>query len=72
MQLTRSFRMPWCKIQELQARLDDAGQPQRQQGGFLDSMRDALFGRAASVSPRLCISGPARGGRCRQLLVPSK
>ncbi|HEY2527679.1 MAG TPA: DUF2076 domain-containing protein [Xanthobacteraceae bacterium] len=32
-------------IEELQAQLGDTGQPQRQQGGFLDSMRDALFGR---------------------------
>lgn len=31
-------------IQELQAQLDDSGRPQRQQGGFLDNMREALFG----------------------------
>jgi hypothetical protein len=33
-----------ARIQELEAQLDDAGQSQRQQGGFLDSMRNALFG----------------------------
>jgi hypothetical protein len=33
-----------ARIQELEAQLDDAGEPQRQQGGFLDSMRNALFG----------------------------
>jgi hypothetical protein len=35
-----------ARIQELQAQLGSgAAQPQRQQGGFLDNMRDALFGR---------------------------
>jgi uncharacterized protein len=44
-----------AQIQELQAQLDDAGQSQRQQGGFLDSMRDALFG---SNEPRASVSYP--------------
>jgi hypothetical protein len=34
-----------ARIQELQAQLGGAAQPQRQQGGFLDNMRDALLGR---------------------------
>jgi len=33
-----------ARIEELQAQLGDAGQSQRRQGGFLDSMRDALLG----------------------------
>jgi hypothetical protein len=33
-----------ARIEELQAQLGDAGQLQRRQGGFLDSMRDALLG----------------------------
>jgi hypothetical protein len=34
-----------ARIEQLQAQLGSAVQPQRQQGGFLDNMRDALFGR---------------------------
>ena len=34
-----------ARIEQLQAQLGGAVQPQRQQGGFLDNMRDALFGR---------------------------
>jgi uncharacterized protein len=34
-----------ARIEQLQAQLGSAAQPQRQQGGFLDNMRDALFGR---------------------------
>jgi uncharacterized protein len=34
-----------ARIQDLQEQLGGAAQPQRQQGGFLDNMRDALFGR---------------------------
>src|SRR5215469_12012050 len=33
------------RIEQLQTQLGAAAQPQRQQGGFLDNMRDALFGR---------------------------
>jgi uncharacterized protein len=33
-----------ARIEELQAQLGDAGQSQRRQGGFLDTMRDALLG----------------------------
>ena len=34
-----------ARIEQLQAQLGGAVQPQRQQGGFLDNVRDALFGR---------------------------
>jgi hypothetical protein len=34
-----------ARIEQLQTQLGAAAQPQRQQGGFLDNMRDALFGR---------------------------
>jgi hypothetical protein len=34
-----------ARIEELQAQLGGAAQPQQQQGGFLDNMRDALVGR---------------------------
>jgi len=34
-----------ARIEELQEQLGGPAQPQRQQGGFLDNMRDALFGR---------------------------
>lgn len=34
-----------ARIEELQAQLGGGAQPQRQQTGFLDTMRDALFGR---------------------------
>jgi hypothetical protein len=34
-----------ARIGELQAQLVGAAQPRQQQGGFLDNMRDALFGR---------------------------
>ncbi len=32
-------------IQELEAALNQGNQPQQQQGGFLDNMRDSIFGR---------------------------
>jgi hypothetical protein len=54
-----------ARIEELQAQLGGAAQPQRQQGGFLDNMRDALFGRnephgsVPTVRPQTAQSGTA-------------
>jgi uncharacterized protein len=54
-----------ARIEELQSQLGDAAQSQRRQGGFLDSMRDALLGSnepPASVPtarPRTAQSGYA-------------
>jgi uncharacterized protein len=39
-----------ARIEELQAQFGGAGQPQQQQGGFLDSMREAVFGRPRETS----------------------
>jgi hypothetical protein len=39
------------RIQELEAQLGDAGQSQRKQSGFLDSMRNALFGSDEPHTP---------------------
>jgi hypothetical protein len=51
------------RIEELQAQLDDAGQLQRRQGGFLDSMRDALFGsNEPDASPPTARPQPAQSG----------
>jgi hypothetical protein len=53
------------RIQELQAQVGDAGQSQRQQSGFLDSMRNALFGTnephapVSTVHPQAGQSGSA-------------
>jgi hypothetical protein len=54
-----------ARIEELQAQLGGAAQPQRQQGGFLDNMRDALFGRnephgsVPTVRPQVAEPGTA-------------
>lgn len=43
-----------ARIEELQAELGGGEEPQQRQGGFLDSMRDALTGRATATSvPRV-------------------
>ena len=53
------------RIEELLTQLGDAGQPQRRQGGFLDSMRDALLGSnepqapVPTARPRTAQSGSA-------------
>ncbi len=38
-------------IQELEAALNQGNQPRQQQGGFLDSMRDSIFGRREEPQP---------------------
>jgi hypothetical protein len=53
------------RIQELEAQRSDVGQSQRQQSGFLDSMRNALFGSnepdapVSTVRPQAAQSGSA-------------
>ena len=43
-----------ARIEELQAELGGGGEPQQRQGGFLDSMRDALgFGEARGSVPNV-------------------
>jgi hypothetical protein len=57
-----------ARIEQLQAELDSAAQPQQQQGGFLDNMRDALFGRdeprgsVPTVRPQVAQPAETPGG----------
>lgn len=52
-------------IQDLEAALNQGGQPQQQQGGFLDSMRDSIFGRRDEPQQ------PQAGARWNSGSVPS-
>lgn len=50
-----------ARIEDLQAQLGDDQPPQQQQGGFLDSMREAVFGRDGGRGSVPTVRPPATG-----------
>jgi hypothetical protein len=67
-----------ARIEQLQAQLGAAAQPQRQQGGFLDNMRDALFGRdephgsVPTVRPQAAQPAETPGGEPQPRYAPPR
>src|ERR1041384_6346057 len=62
-----------ARIRELEAALGNGGPQQQQQGGFLDSMRDALLGKRDEPrggAPPSAPSGPWRNTTGRQDYAP--